>query len=283
MANQGWISIHRKIQECFLWENDEPFDRRSAWIDLLLLVNHEDKKTIFNGNPVIVKRGQRITSVRKLSERWAWSTKKTLSFLKLLESENMIVKESDNKKTLLTIVNYEFYQDNGNAEETQRKRKRNAEETQRKHSLPTNNNENNELNNENNENNENNIIPPISPQGEWNFDKHTNLENLKHILNENLFEDTEYLNNNRDVYEAIKTWMEYKDSRKPKSQNHYVSEASMCVLLKQFVKFAKDHGSWTVQGLVEKSLSGNYVGICWDYKENNHHKPESIADRWSNI
>ena len=107
----GWISIHRKIQECFLWVDKEPFDRRSAWIDLLLLANHEDKKTLFDGKAIVVNRGQRITSIRILAERWHWSRTKVTSFLDLLESENMIVRNSDKKKTLLTIVNYDVYQD----------------------------------------------------------------------------------------------------------------------------------------------------------------------------
>ena len=275
MANQGWISIHRKIQECFLWVDKEPFDRRSAWIDLLLLANHEEKKMLFDGKPISVNRGERVTSIRILADRWHWSRTKVTSFLNMLEMENMIVRKSDSKKTLLTIVNYGIYQDVESEKKPQKSHRKATEKPQKS----TNNNDNND----NNDNNENNIIPPLSPQGDWNFDTHTNVDNLKHILNNGLFEDTEYLKNNQDVYEAIKTWMEYKDSRKPKSQNHYVSETSMCVLLKQFVKFAKEHGSWTVQGLVEKSLSGNYVGIVWDYKESNHHKPESIADRWANI
>ena len=106
----GWIKIHRQIQNCLIWD-DKPFNMASAWIDLLLLANHEDKETIFDKKPILVKRGQRITSVRELSERWGWGKDKTLRFLRLLESEKMIVKESDSRKTLLTIVNYGIYQD----------------------------------------------------------------------------------------------------------------------------------------------------------------------------
>ena len=90
---KGWICLHRKIQECSIWDNDEKFDCRSAWIDLLLLANHEDKKTLFDGKPVVVKRGQRITSVRQLAERWHWGNDRTLRYLRLLESEKMIIKE----------------------------------------------------------------------------------------------------------------------------------------------------------------------------------------------
>lgn len=106
----GWIKIHRQIQNCLIWD-DKPFNMASAWIDLLLLANHKDKETIFDKKPILVKRGQRITSVRELSERWGWGKDKTLRFLRLLESEKMIVKESDSRKTLLTIVNYGVYQD----------------------------------------------------------------------------------------------------------------------------------------------------------------------------
>ena len=110
MSN-GWIKLHRKLQECWIWLEKEPFDKRSAWVDLLLTANHSDKKILFNGELITVKRGQILTSVRKLSERWKWSYDKTSRFLKLIESDGMLRKESDNCRTLLTIENYEFYQD----------------------------------------------------------------------------------------------------------------------------------------------------------------------------
>lgn len=113
----GWIKIHRQIQNCLIWD-DKPFNMASAWIDLLLLANHEDKETIFDKKPILVKRGQRITSVRELSARWGWGKDKTLRFLRLLESEKMIIKESDSRRTLLTIVNYGIYQDCENENET---------------------------------------------------------------------------------------------------------------------------------------------------------------------
>lgn len=110
MSN-GWIKLHRKLQECWIWLEKEPFDKRSAWVDLLLNANHSDKKILFNGELITVKRGQILTSIRKLAERWKWSYDKTSRFLKLIESDGMLRKESDNCRTLLTIENYEVYQD----------------------------------------------------------------------------------------------------------------------------------------------------------------------------
>lgn len=110
MAEIGWVRLHRKIRDCSIWDSDEPFDMRSAWLDLVMLVNYEDKRTVFNGKAITIKAGQRITSIRKLSDRWHWGRNKTLRFLALLEGEKMIIKDSNNKRTLITIVNYDKYQ-----------------------------------------------------------------------------------------------------------------------------------------------------------------------------
>lgn len=142
----GWISIHRKIQDNIIW-NDKPFNRGAAWIDLLLLANHEDNKIIFNGSLVEIKRGEKITSLRKLSERWGWSITKVKKFLNLLSNENMIIYKSDNKKTTYSIVNYDVYQDNentkSNTEVTQKKIKnkteRNQKEIKKKQTIMSNN------------------------------------------------------------------------------------------------------------------------------------------------
>ena len=109
MSQQGWIKLHRQIQDSFLWQ-DKPFNRKDAWIDLLLLANHEDKTILFNGQVMVIKRGQFLTSIRKLADRWGWSRDRTLKFFKLLESEQMVDRDSDSNRTLLTIVNYDNFQ-----------------------------------------------------------------------------------------------------------------------------------------------------------------------------
>ena len=137
---EGWISIHRKIQDNEIWTSLEPFDRRSAWIDLLMLANHEDKQILMNYQTVTIKRGQCLTSVRKLGERWRWGKDRVLKYLKLLESLKMVQRISTKQQTLLTIENYGKYQicqDTG----------KDTEQTQNRHGSATNNNENNENNN----------------------------------------------------------------------------------------------------------------------------------------
>lgn len=106
---QGWISIHRKIKEHWLWE-DKPFSRGQAWIDLLLSANYSQAKFLMGGELISADRGDVITSEVKLSERWGWSRKKVRNFLKMLEVDGMIVQKKDNRKTVLNILNYELYQ-----------------------------------------------------------------------------------------------------------------------------------------------------------------------------
>ena len=123
--SSGWIKLYRQLQDCWIWLDKEPFDKRSAWVDLLLTANHSDKKILFNGELITVKRGQILTSVRKLSAEWKWSVNKVYRFLKLLESDEMLQKESDKDRTLLTIINYSIFQcceytnenSNGNTDE----------------------------------------------------------------------------------------------------------------------------------------------------------------------
>lgn len=110
MAESGWVKLHRKITECFIWEDSEPFDKRSAWMDLVMMVNHEDKKIMFNGKMITVKRGQKITSTYKLAKRWHWTRGRVRAYLTALETAHMITTESTTKHTTVTLVNYDVYQ-----------------------------------------------------------------------------------------------------------------------------------------------------------------------------
>ena len=145
MSNEGWAKIYRSLSDHWLWE-DKPFSKGQAWIDLLLLVNHSEKKTMIDGRLETVSVGQTITSTRKLCDRWGWSNTKVRNFLKMLENESMIIVKSDSKKTVINIVNYSVYQDSDNKKATV-KRQSSDSEAAVKH---TNKNEKNEKNEKNN-------------------------------------------------------------------------------------------------------------------------------------
>lgn len=110
-TDKGYIKLYRDIRDHWIWtDNEESFDRLHAWVDLIMMANHKDKKVLFNGKLVTVKRGSRITSIRKLSERWGWSRHKVSDFLNALEQDDMITQERATQKTLINVINYGFYQ-----------------------------------------------------------------------------------------------------------------------------------------------------------------------------
>lgn len=156
MAKQGWIALHRKIKDHWLWE-EKPFDKAHAWVDMLLLANHEDNKFLLGNELVEVKSGSFITSEIKLMERWGWGKTKTRAFLDLLQSDGMIIKKSDRKKTTITIVKYGDYAVLKTIDKPQTDR----EQTDSRPQADTNNNENNE-NNENNIKKERKAAPPAN-------------------------------------------------------------------------------------------------------------------------
>lgn len=106
---QGWISVHRQLQEHWLWE-DKPFSKGQAWIDLLMSANHCDRKILLGNELIEVKAGSFITSEVKLMDKWGWGKTKLRAFLDVLQSDGMIVKKSDRKKTTIIIENYSVYQ-----------------------------------------------------------------------------------------------------------------------------------------------------------------------------
>lgn len=110
MAAQGYIYLHRKITENPIWECDQPFDKRSAFIDVLLMANYSDKEIVIGSEVVKIKRGQFITSQLKLAARWHWTEKRVRRYLNLLKSLEIIQYDATKKYTLVTVLKYAEYQ-----------------------------------------------------------------------------------------------------------------------------------------------------------------------------
>jgi hypothetical protein len=138
--NHGFIKLHRKIQEHWIYQEKRKFSRYEAWLDLLMMANHKDNKFVFGNEMVEVKKGSFITSELKLMDRWDWGKAKLRNFLELLEKDEMIIKKSDRKKTTITICNYCIYHDY----ETENRPQTDHEQTTNRLPADTNKNEKNE-------------------------------------------------------------------------------------------------------------------------------------------
>ena len=111
MIRNGWITLNRSIQDSAIWQSDEPFDVRSAWIDLIMMANFADREILYKGRNIMIRRGQVRTSVRKLAARWRWSKDKVSRHLSALEARHSVTLKCDTDGTLITIINYGKYQD----------------------------------------------------------------------------------------------------------------------------------------------------------------------------
>ena len=102
------------------WEWYKEPNVLTVFIHLLLTANYEDKK--WQG--ILIKRGQLITSYKHLSEQLSGkkgtlSTHQVRLCLKKLKSTGEVASQSTNEYTLMTINNYNRYQDYGKPQPSQ--------------------------------------------------------------------------------------------------------------------------------------------------------------------
>lgn len=115
--------MHRQIQD---WEFyfDEPFNRAMAWIDLLLLANHDKTSYRVRGNQVVVERGQIARGEEHFAKRWQWSRGKVRRFLEELKTRQQIVQQKSAIVSTITIQNYSKYQENDTTDGQQKDNRR---------------------------------------------------------------------------------------------------------------------------------------------------------------
>lgn len=100
---EGWIKLHRRIEE-WKWVNDLPTLR--LWLYILDHARHEDG----NWNGVPLKAGQMVVG-RKSFFRETGITEQTFrTSLRRLKDDGTITTKTTNKHTIVTIVNWGFYQ-----------------------------------------------------------------------------------------------------------------------------------------------------------------------------
>jgi len=142
----GFICLCRSIRQNWIWKDSEKFQ---WWVDILMTVNHSDKKVLIAGKLFECKRGESLNSLQTWAQRWHTDVSSVRRFFALLQKDGMIQQKSETKTTRLTVCNYDTY--NGERHDNDRKT------TRRKHADSTQTAANN------NDNNENNVNRPAAP------------------------------------------------------------------------------------------------------------------------
>lgn len=107
---EGWIKLYRKIRENKYWLEPRRFNKAEAWIDLLLKASYKDQEIVLGNLNLNLKAGQFVTSQLKLSELWKWDREMVNKFLLRLKNDRQITYKTSNKYTIITICNWNSYQ-----------------------------------------------------------------------------------------------------------------------------------------------------------------------------
>jgi hypothetical protein len=130
---EGYVKIFRSLQYNWIWENS---DYLKWWITILMTANHKDRKVSIKFNLINCNRGQSVKSLQEWAKLFNCGKQTVRNFFKLLQKDKMILLENLKVTTRLTICNYEDYQDEKHAPNTQVTHIKHAPNTQ----VNTNNN-----------------------------------------------------------------------------------------------------------------------------------------------
>ena len=79
------------------------------WIVLLLLANHKDVRMIWNRKEITIKRGQFITSRKKLGVFSGLHTSSVERALETFKNLGQIEQQTNNRFRLITVLKYDDY------------------------------------------------------------------------------------------------------------------------------------------------------------------------------
>lgn len=134
---EGWISTYRKILENPIVCKDS--DYFAVWMYLLLNATHKESPAIFNKKKIILKKGQLITGRKTIAEKFDISESKVQRILKTFEIEQQIEQQTCSQNRLISIINWNEYQQS----EQRIEQPVNNQRTTNEQPVNTNNNDNN--------------------------------------------------------------------------------------------------------------------------------------------
>jgi hypothetical protein len=104
---QGYIKLYRKLLCNPIFKN--PY-LLQLFIYCLLKANHAEGKAFYGSDEITLKPGQFVTGRFELSAALGGNASSTYKRLKRLESLSILGLQSNNKNTLVTVLNWESYQ-----------------------------------------------------------------------------------------------------------------------------------------------------------------------------
>ncbi len=196
MAGNGFIKIHRKLLDNPIFSKPELLQ---LFLYCLLQAKHTPAKEFWGKTERIIERGQFTTGRFKIASDLKCNSSSAYKRLQKLKNLNFINTESNNEKTLITIVNYEIYQG--------------AE-----------NKSNSESNNE------------VTTREQRNNNAVTHTKNIKNIKEKEIYKEKEKVEQYTDNPDLQKAIYDYIEMRKEKKKAP--TENALTLILKKADKLA---------------------------------------------
>lgn len=92
----------------------------ALWVHLLLLATHKELEKVFQGARIALKPGQLITGRKFLSQRTGIAETTIERLLDVMESERQIGQQKTTKNRLITVLNWDKYQKDGQQTDNKR-------------------------------------------------------------------------------------------------------------------------------------------------------------------
>lgn len=133
---EGWVTLHRKFLQ---WEWFDKPEMVQLFIYLLLMAGHTERK--YRG--VVLQRGELVTSMPAIMKDTKLSEQQTRTCIKRLKSTGEITCKATNKYTIITICNYDRYQNDNLGSNGQTNGQTNIQATDKQRTNNGHNNNNN--------------------------------------------------------------------------------------------------------------------------------------------
>jgi len=135
---EGWIKLHRQLLGSDTFQNEKLL---KAFIYCMLKATHKEHEQLVGKKKVLLKPGQFIWGRHKSSEELNMKESTAWSYIKILEDLETIVIRSNNKFSIISIVNWGLYQSESKISDSENNNKKTTNEQQK----DTNKNDKNNL------------------------------------------------------------------------------------------------------------------------------------------
>lgn len=235
---QGWIKLHRQILDNPIVCKDA--DYFAVWCYLLLNATHQNKDAVFAGKKIILHPGQLITGRKSIQEQFDINESKVQRILKFFENERQIEQQTCNRNRLISIINWNLYQDFEQQNEQPVNNERTTDEQ------PVNN-------------------QCTTDEQQMNTNKNERIKECKNEINNPPIEPDWHERFSPAMGAKLDEWLAYKAERREKYKPQ-----GLKTLINKAEKEVATYGEAAVMDVIDSSMSSGYQGIVWDRLAGSH-------------